>query len=565
VNARSKGIGLSVYIDPDIPDALIGDQVRLRQILFNFGSNAIKFTEHGKVFIRADMMPSAAKDMVTVRFQVIDEGIGIPKEAQEKLFQAFSQVEASTTRRFGGTGLGLSICQRLTELMNGEIGVASVPGEGSTFSATISLAVDEEQSLKSDGHDLSGTSVLLAHNDDDLRELFPRYLEHWKAHVTTTDDIDETKRMALDAAENGSPFDVICLGSGWRYDEQVACVQSLQGENILPATGFVVACLSRVKADRRDMENTVYVDAGPLRRADFIRGVAVATGRASPEVDYDEADLTLNAGKAPSVAEAETMGQLILLAEDNLTNQDVIRRQLTMLGYALEIAGDGNEALKLFESKKYAILLTDCHMPNMDGFELAQTIRNSEREMDGRLPIVAITASVMKDEIDRCFASGMDDYLAKPLEMKKLKETLRKWMPAPEGIISEAAQEPVIEDAPDASNSDAGNGPIDPSALKDVFGDDEATFREILKGFVQPASSDAGEIEACFAERSAGGVAKAAHKLKSSARSVGANDLADLCEALEIAGKAEDWAEIDQSAPRIPGAIQMVVQYIDNL
>ena len=150
VNARNKGIGLSVYVDPEIPDALVGDQVRLRQILFNFGSNAIKFTAQGKVLIRADTVPSPSTIEVTVRFRVIDEGIGIPEEAQAKLFQAFSQVEASTTRRFGGTGLGLSICQRLTELMNGEIGVESVPGEGSTFSATITFPVAKEATVKSD-------------------------------------------------------------------------------------------------------------------------------------------------------------------------------------------------------------------------------------------------------------------------------------------------------------------------------------------------------------------------------------------------------------------------------
>ena len=169
VNARSKGIGLSVYVDPDIPDAIVGDQVRLRQILFNFGSNAIKFTEQGKVLIRADKVPSRGKKKVTVRLQVIDEGIGIPEKAQAKLFQAFSQVEASTTRRFGGTGLGLSICQRLTEMMNGEIGVESMPGEGSTFSATITFPVAEEYTIKSDGHDLDGLNVLFAIGDDDMR------------------------------------------------------------------------------------------------------------------------------------------------------------------------------------------------------------------------------------------------------------------------------------------------------------------------------------------------------------------------------------------------------------
>ena len=569
VNARNKDIGLSVYVDPDLPDALIGDQVRVRQILFNFGTNAIKFTEKGKVFLRADQVPSEDKGKATVRFQVIDEGIGIPEEAQKKLFQAFSQVDASTTRRFGGTGLGLTICQRLTEIMNGEIGVESVPGEGSTFSATIAFPVAEEHTFKSDGHDLEGLNILMAHEDEDMRELIPRYLEHWKAAVTATAEIDKTKPMALAAAKDGTPFDVICLGSGWPINEQVDAVRSLQAEKSLSSTGFVVACRNRVRADRPKIDNTVYVDAGPLRRADFIKSVAVAAGRASPEAEHDESAITLDAGKAPTVAEAEAMGQLILLAEDNVTNQDVIRRQLTMLGYALEIANDGKEALELLEAKSFAILLTDCHMPNMDGFELTETIRKSEKNKDVRFPIVAITASVMKEEVDQCFAAGMDDCLAKPLEMKKLKEMLRKWMPVSDGVAAEVTKEPAGEDTtdkPEAKDGDnGGDGPIDPSALKNVFGDDEDTFQEILNDFVAPATSNVGEIEVSFAERSADGVAKAAHKLKSSARSIGANDLADLCQTLEAAGKAEDWGEIDKAAPRLAGVMQDVTDYIKAL
>ncbi len=583
VNARNKNIGLSVYVDPDIPDALVGDQVRIRQILFNFGSNAIKFTEKGKVLIRADKVPSRAKKQTTVRFQVIDEGIGIPEEAQKKLFQAFSQVDASTTRRFGGTGLGLTICQRLTEIMNGEIGVESVEGEGSTFSATITLPVAKEHTFKSDGHDLAGLNILFAHHDDDMRGLISRYLEHWKATVTTTAEIDKTKPMALAAAKKKAPFDVICVGSGWPIDKQIETVKLLQAEKKLSAARYVIACRGRVKAERKELNNTVYVDSGPVRRADFIRSIAVAAGRASPEVDYDDSEMTLDAGKAPTVAEAEAMGQLILLAEDNLTNQDVIRRQLTMLGYALEIANDGKEALELLETRNFAILLTDCHMPNMDGFELTKTIRASEKDKDVRFPIIAVTASVMKEEVDQCMAAGMDDCLAKPLEMKKLKEMFSKWMPVAEGVAAEAKTKSKTKakakakakkdlpaedttDEPEAKDgSDGGDGPIDPTALKSVFGDDEATFKEILNDFVEPATSNVEDIEISFTNRSADGVAKAAHKLKSSARSVGANELANMCQSLETAGKAEDWDEIDKSAPRLAVVMQEVTDYIKAL
>lgn len=571
-NARAKGIKIKTFVDPEIPDAVIGDQVRIRQILFNLGGNAVKFTEQGKVFIRADKVPSRAKNKVKIRFQIIDDGIGIPKEAQAKLFQAFSQVDASTTRRFGGTGLGLTICQRLTEIMKGEIGVESEAGEGSTFTVTVTFPVAMEHTIKSDGHDLEGLNILFVIEDDDTRELYPRNLEHWKATVTTTANIDQMKPMALDAAKKGTPFDVIGVGSGWEINEQVGLIQSLQAMKELSSTKFVVVCASRVKADRPEIDNTVYLDASPMRRANLIRSVAVAAGRASPDIEYEDDQIVVKVGKAPTVAEAEAAGQLILMAEDNVTNQTVIIRQLNNLGYAVEIANDGKEALKLLQSRSFAILLTDCHMPNMDGFELTKTVRKSEQDGDVRLPVVAITASVMKEEVDRCFAAGMDDCLAKPLEMKKLKEMLRKWMPVSERVAAEAMEEPAAEDTADkpeakdgSDGEDGGDGPIDPSALMSVFGDDEATFKEILMEFVEPATSNVGEIEAAFADRSADGVAKAAHKLKSSARSVGANDLADLCQTLEAAGKEEDWDKIDKAAPRLPSIIQKVVQYIDNL
>ncbi|MDP6346634.1 MAG: response regulator, partial [Alphaproteobacteria bacterium] len=431
---------------------------------------------------------------------------------------------------------------------------------------TISLPIAAEHTIKSDGHDLGGLNILFVHREDDMRELFPRYLERWGATVSAGGDIEGTRSLALDAIERGRPFDVICVGSGWSIGEQIETVERLQAEQALSSTRYVITCRDRDRTERKELDDTVYVDSGPLRRALFIRTVAVAVGRASPVVEQDEHEVSRRSGKAPTVEQAEAMGQLILLAEDNLTNQDVIGRQLTMLGYAFVIANDGREALELLGSRSFAILLTDCHMPNMDGFELAETIRTSEEGKDGRFPIIAITASVMKEEIDHCFAAGMDDYLPKPLEMAKLEEMLGKWLPASDLVVTGETSEATIADTTVTSEASGGDGsPIDPSALKDVFGDDEETFVEILREFVGPATSNAEEIEAAFGERSADGVANGAHKLKSSARSVGAHDLADLCQGLETAGKAANWDEIDRLAPRIPGTVQRVVEYINDL
>jgi CheY-like chemotaxis protein/HPt (histidine-containing phosphotransfer) domain-containing protein len=281
---------------------------------------------------------------------------------------------------------------------------------------------------------------------------------------------------------------------------------------------------------------------------------------------YDEEDVAVETKKAPTIKEAEIAGTLILVAEDNVTNQDVVRRQLNLLGYAVEMFDDGKQALEASKSKRYATLLTDCHMPVMDGFELTGKIREIEKGGNSRMPIIAITASTFEAEVDRCYAAGMDDFLSKPTEIPKLKTVLRKWMPASESAKDAVKDEKLSHtERADAAASGDGNVCIDPSAFKSVFGGDEATFKEVLKDFVEPATSNVGEIEASFSERLADGVAKAAHKLKSSAHAVGANELADLCLTLESAGKAEDLDEIDKAAPRLPSTIQRAVEYIDNL
>lgn len=324
------------------------------------------------------------------------------------------------------------------------------------------------------------------------------------------------------------------------------------------------------RSARIEGSDIITLDGNPLRQSQLVNAVAVAVGRASPLIKSDEEGGISKTYVALSVEEALTQGTLILLAEDNITNQNVIQRQLTMLGYTCEIADDGKLALDAWRERDYSLLLSDCHMPHMDGFQLTAAIRGDEEGTGKRAPIIAVTANALEGEAQRCIAEGMDDYLSKPLKMDDLKAMLKKWMPAfdPVEAVETEDKEPEAE-TPQAvelsKESDGENGAIDPSALKSVFGDDEATFKEILKEFVEPATSNVSEIEASFSDRSADGVAKAAHKLKSSARSVGANELADLCLTLESAGKADNWDEIDEAAPRLPSVIQRVVEYIDNL
>jgi len=565
-NTASKNLVINIHVDPKIPDALLGDPVRIRQILFNIAGNAVKFTDKGRVLVRAFRGKTQDDNINAVRFEVIDTGIGMTKESQNNLFEEFSQAETSTTRRFGGTGLGLTISARLVELMGGKIEVESALGEGSTFTVTLTLPVAEDHEIKSDRCDLSELKILSVGEDAEERELDANYLRHSGADVTTFGKIETVKSMVLDAANQNAPFNVVVLGSAWSIDSRKKVIEAIQEEKDLADTRFVLTTAGRLKTGSEEIRNTVFVGSDPVRRGPYIRNVAIAAGRASPDVTYDEKEIVFETKTAPTIEAAEAAGTLILVAEDNVTNQDVIRRQLNILGYAVEMFDDGKQALEAMASKHYAILLTDCHMPVMDGFKLTGKIRDTEKGKDKRLPIVAITASTLEAEVSRCYDAGMDDFLSKPVEMPKLRAVLRKWMPAAQTTDSAATDENRSgEKRTNATVSGEEKASVDPTALKSVFGDDETTFKEILKDFVAPATSNVSEIEAALAERSAENVADAAHKLKSSARSVGATNLADLCETLESAGRAEDWNEIDRAAPRLHRTIERVVEYIDNL
>jgi CheY-like chemotaxis protein/HPt (histidine-containing phosphotransfer) domain-containing protein len=266
---------------------------------------------------------------------------------------------------------------------------------------------------------------------------------------------------------------------------------------------------------------------------------------------------------------------LLLVAEDNPTNQLVIKKQLSLLGYKNDIVSDGQEAYEAWMNKDYTMLLTDCHMPNVDGYELADLVRKAEKGSGNRIPIIAITANALQGEVDRCLEAGMDDYLSKPLEMSKLQGTLKKWLYRT-GSISET------KDGEDNSSDNQNNGiivennsdvadvelisaddVIDPAALQEIFGDDDESINELLQSFIGPSRNIILEIQAAYDQRSAEGVQMAAHKLKSAARSVGANQLADTCVTLEAAGKNEEWEVIDREVGSLDPQMLEVEKYIE--
>ena len=575
-NASKKGIRIHAHVSPEAPGSVHGDPVRVRQVLFNLAGNAVKFSNKKDVQIRASVMEAERDDgKVMVRFEVIDQGIGISKENQGKLFQAFSQAEMSTTRKFGGTGLGLAICKRLTDLMGGELGVESEEGQGSIFWVELPFAVAEGNRTQEKQRDLHDLTVLVVGSPSPRAESIEAYLDHYGAELLSAPTINDAEKQLKELIKKRKAPDSILLDLDLDDAAHRIAVDQLrqaQGRRKKKVPLVILQDFQKRSARIQD-DDLVTVDANPLMRYRLITAIAVTAGRASPQVKPD-AVATFEKKKAPTVEEALAANQLILLAEDNPTNQDVIKRQLNVLGFTCEIANDGKEGLDAWNTGRYAILLTDCHMPEMDGYELTGAIREQEKGSGKRSPIVAITANALQGEAERCIAAGMDDYLSKPVAMPALHAALTKWMPT-QGKSSAPVEASTLEpeqdapaDAPsDVTNSNgASNDPaIDDRALKDMFGDDPDTFKEILNDFVDPARSNIEELKAAVTDKSAEGVKQAAHKLKSSSRSVGANDLADVCLALETAGKEDDWTEIDLKAPKLEPLMESVEAYIRAL
>ena len=557
-NASRKGVRITTFVDPEIPRNLIGDPVRLRQIVFNITGNAVKFSEEGEVVVRADVTADAG-DEVWIRLSVIDQGIGISEEAQENRFEAFSQAESSTTRRFGGTGLGLAICKRLTDMMGGTISVESQIGSGSTFSVEIPLKVDGKAAAPEPETVLEGLRILVVAESEMLRHTMERYLTCAAGQADTVADVGQAVEL-LDASAEAAPVDVVVLDLDMDGERQRAAMEELKSYD----AKFVVLGSGQRRTARIEDGDCVTVDGNPLRLARFINAVAVAAGRASPLVKPED---TAEPGEdivALTVDEALEQGTLILLAEDNPTNQQVIGRQLTKLGYTCEMADDGKLALEAWRKRDYALLLSDCHMPNMDGFELTAAIRADEEGTEKRSPIIAVTANALEGEAERCIAAGMDDYLSKPLAMSDLKAALKKWMPQAAVAPSPEQPDPPADTPDDEMPAESGRA-VEPKFLRETFGDDDDLIKEILLDFVEPARATVGEIDTAFQSRDAAGLGAAAHKLKSSSRSVGAEILADLCAELEKAGKSGDWDSIESGHPKLAPAIAAVTSEIEAL
>ncbi len=411
--AASKNLDLNVVFDPRLPRLASGDPGRLRQIILNLASNAIKFTEHGEVTIRL-RVEAATQRSTLVRCEVTDTGIGIPKEAQSRLFQSFSQVESSTSRRYGGTGLGLAISRRLVELMNGEVGVQSEPGKGSTFWFTAQLQNGE--SVPADAAPFPDRRALVVDPSRASREQTEQQLRALGLNVTAVDAIPEANPAAA--------FDVVLVSyrltdhAGWPAIAALRAFPSIADAPLL----FLAAAWQRQNSAAAIAAGCDLFLCRPVRQAHLERALTqMLAPRSAAANDIGALRRAVTINSAPH-------SRRVLLAEDNAVNQKVAVRLLERLGNEVKVARNGAEAVAAAALEPFDIILMDCQMPEMDGFQATAAIRVAEGDTR-HTPIIALTANAMQGDRERCVEAGMDDYLSKPVRADELTAVLDRWAP----------------------------------------------------------------------------------------------------------------------------------------
>jgi PAS domain S-box-containing protein len=572
-SADAKDIKLNVFVDPNLPSLVTADAHRIRQVLMNLVENGIKFSKttddaQGYVELGAELVEGGKDgEEIKVRYYVRDNGIGIPEDLQGDLFQPFHQLEGSTTRRHGGSGLGLAICASIVILMDGEIEVESVDGEGSTFAVNLLHPLAVKPGAKVDSEALKDLHGLLVAPDRQVWRILQVYLDHFGCELEHLEEVDFTAATVAKAAKRGEPFDFVFFATPDLAKVARRLVRESEGNDHLQGMRFVVveSKSSAIQAD--GVDNCITIHGQPLRRDELVRAVAVATGRRSPIVESRERakELLAPAAAPPTRDEAIAANQLILVAEDNPTNQYVIKQQLTRLGYTADYVEDGMEGVEAMSAGDYGLILTDLHMPNMDGFDLAKAVREKEKGGSEHVPIIAITASAVQAEHDRCLASGMDAFLVKPVELAQLASVVELWLPKPRDKpppADEIEAEDTGEEGPLKAKQPA-ETPIDLAHLESILGISHADdVRDVLATFVDSVKDTKETLTSAFEAQDAPAIVAAAHSAKGASRYVGALDLGDSLEQLESAAKDKNWKSSSDLLNTVLSELARVEAYV---
>ncbi|MFP4307353.1 MAG: PAS domain S-box protein [Desulfococcaceae bacterium] len=544
LKAAEKGLELTAFVDPEAPSLLRGDPGRLRQVVTNLLGNALKFTEKGEIALRVNL-ERESEDAAVIRVSVRDTGMGMPRDVLDVLFQPFAQGDPAVARKYGGTGLGLAISRRLVEMMGGEIRAESRPGEGSVFRFTAVFGKQQSggRVCPEIPEDLRGVRVLVVDDHETNRLLMYTLLRGWGLRCEETAHPGEAVEILRAAAEEDDPFQIAVLDMLMPEMDGETLGRRIKADPMTSGTVLIMMTSFGQRGDGRRLEEIGFAAylAKPFRQSHLRDCLALALGAGLPG-EGGPCDFGLITRH--TVLEARKWPVRILVVEDNRVNLEVALRLLGKLGYTADIAADGREALAALRDRRYDLVLMDCQMPVMDGFEATRRIRAGEAgEENRRRPIVALSAHVMKGFRERCLEAGMDDYLPKPVDPVRFSEAIERWL-KPEAETRNAPRAAsASEAAEDFGPSEApasGLALFDPEVLRRRMMGDESLVSMVLGEFLADLPRQIAALQRAVGPRDWDEIGHVAHRIKGATGSIGSPALQEIAKELERAVAARD-------------------------
>ena len=582
--AFQKGLEFACRIQPEVPSLLRGDPGRLRQVLINLANNAIKFTENGEVTIRVEAQDEN-DERTTLRFSVTDTGIGVEPEKIERLFESFTQADGSTTRKYGGTGLGLAISRQLAEMMGGTIGATSRPGEGSTFWFT---AVLEKQSEShgtelDDLADVNGKRILIVDDNRTNRIILYEMLKAWQCRTEEVAGGAEALDALRRAARDGDAFDIAILDYMMPEMDGEALGAAIKGDAEIRDTILIMLTSKGLRGDAaraKEIGFAAYLTK-PVKKGHLHTCLGTVLGRREAGLKREQPGLLTR----HSLAEGVKRRVRILLAEDNMINQRMALRILEKMGYRAEAAANGQEVLDALDAIAYDIVLMDCQMPVLDGYETTRRIRAREEATGRHAPIIAMTANAMRGDREKCLDAGMDDYTSKPIEPNALVAVLEKWVRFVEEQRDQHPDEVLAGEARGARESDREaveriqvsaaretappdetdeRPAVDLTRLRETVGDDMDFIQELAGDFFEDNQVRLGNLREALAAGDAERVDREGHSLRGSAANFGAQSLCDLAYEMEKLGKSGNLTGGEELLGRIEAEMARARRSLDE-